>query len=372
MQQHRLYPFVSRRAARLLALPLSAALAAGLSAPAAAQSSVTIFGGMDLGVRHVHNSAGNLNAMQSGNNYTSRLGLRGEEDLGGGMKAGFWLESTLGGDTGSFGSASGPSWDRRTTLSLSGRWGEVRLGRDYTPGFRAFASTDIFGYAGAASMITLYNATASTVVGQAFGNKTSSIARTNGALQYYTPNTLGGFYLNASVSNSGGGSASGDYDSKGLRAGYAAGLIDVSGFGGRTRIESTQKNFDIYGLSGTYRLAGKGKLALGAVRMSYLDARQTNYTVGIDWPVGLHQVRAIYHRIDQSGHAINGSRIDGNDADMLALGYVHNLSKRTALYGTAVFVKNHGRGRFAVAGGVAGAPAGTNSSGYEVGLRHVF
>jgi hypothetical protein len=60
---------------------------------------------------------------------TSRLGLRGTEDLGGGLKAGFWLEGEIFGDDGN---ASGFNFKRRSTVSLSGNFGEVRLGRDLT------------------------------------------------------------------------------------------------------------------------------------------------------------------------------------------------------------------------------------------------
>ena len=346
------------------------ALALVGSSSAMAQSSVMLFGALDLGMRHVSNDAGSKSSMQSGNNYTSRWGLRGEEDLGGGLKAGFWLESLINGANGQAGSAQ--LWDRRSTLSLSGPLGEVRLGRDYTPIFRAFSSTDTFNYAGAASMISLYSASASTVVSRAFGSKTTSIARTNGSVQYYTPGNLGGFYLNAMVSNTGGGSISGDYDYKGLRVGYADGPLNVSVSGGSTRIEESGKNFSIVGLSSTYRLPNKAKLALGVVQMKYLDAKQANYTVGIDWPVGPGQVLATYHRINQSGNAASGASVGANDADMLALGYVHNLSKRTALYGTAAFFRNHGAGRFSVPGGLSGSAAGTHSRGYEVGVRHTF
>lgn len=349
---------------------LAVLMLAGTSSAALAQSTVTLFGALDMGMRHVRNDAGTRNSMQSGNSYTSRWGLRGEEDLGGGLKAGFWLESLINGTNGQSGSAQ--FWDRRSTLSLSGGLGEIRLGRDYTPIFRAFSATDVFSYAGAASMISLYSASASTVVSRAFGSRTTSIARTNGSLQYYTPRDLGGFYANLMVSETGGGSISGDYDYKGARVGYAAGPLDVSVAGGRTRIETDGRNFNIASASATYRLPNKAKLALGVVRMQYMDARQANYSVGIDWPIGVGQVLATYHRLDQSGQAANGASVRANDADVLALGYVHNLSKKTALYGTAAYFRNHGAGRFSVPGGLPGSAAGTHSRGYEAGMRHLF
>lgn len=355
-------------------LTLAAFALAGTCTSALAQSSVTLFGGVDAGVRYVSNDAGSKTSLQSGNNYTTRFGLRGEEDLGGGLKAGFWLESAVNASTGVAGGMGGAQlWDRRSTLSFSGPLGEVRLGRDYTPVFRAFAATDVFNYAGAVSMVSLYNNPASTVVAQAFGSKVTAIARTNGSLQYFTPKGLGGFYLNAMVSNSGGGTTSGDYDYRGARVGYAAGPVDVTLAAGSAKIEASGKNFTIASATGVYRLpASKVKLTAGVVQMKYLNAKQVNYTAGVDWPIGPGQVVATYHRINQSGNAISGASVSANDADVLGLGYVHNLSKRTALYGTAAFFNNHGAGRFGVAGGLAGSAAGTNSRGLDLGVRHLF
>ena len=170
----------------------------GLGGAAWAQNSVTVFGGADAGLRHVSNSEGSRNSMQSGNNYTSRIGLRGVEDLGGGLQASFWLESRVNVSNGSAGTGS-TFWDRRATVSLSGNFGEFRLGRDYTPMFRAFAGTDVFAYVGVAGMGTLYGTGASSPVGGAFGTGATTVARANGSFQYFTPNTLGGGLLQRHV-----------------------------------------------------------------------------------------------------------------------------------------------------------------------------
>lgn len=336
-----------------------------------AQDSVTLFGGADLGVRRVSNSAGTQTKMHSGNNYTSRFGLRGTEDLGGGTKASFWLESSVNATSGGGGAAGSQFWDRRATLSLSGRFGELRLGRDYTPMFRAFAGTDAFGYVGVAGMGTLYRAGSSTTVDRAFGTGATSIARANSALQYYTPGTLGGFYFNGMYADKGGGASAGDFDFWGARAGYAKGSVDVSLFSGATRIESTGKRFRLHGAAGRYTF-GSAKVLLSGVQIRYLNAKQTNYTLGLDWRVGTGQVLASYHRINQAGFGADGSAIDRDDADVFGVGYVHHLSKRTAIYGTAAYVRNKANARFVLPGGVAGAAPGRSSRGVEVGLRHIF
>ena len=61
-------------------------------------------------------------------------------------------------------------------------------------------------------------------------------------------------------------------------------------------------------------------------------------------PVGAAgQLRVGYTHANASGTNAAGASVDANDANQFALGYVHNLSKRTALYGTAAYVKNEGR-----------------------------
>lgn len=333
-----------------------------------AQTGLVLFGGVDLGVRTVSNSAGSTHGMYSGNNYTSRWGIRSEEDLSGGNKASLWLESTINADTGSTGTQL---FDRRSTVSLSGHWGEVRMGRDYTPVFRGYGIAEVFDFSGLASMTTIYSGSASTVLSRAFKGKTSSNGRTNGSLQYFTPDSFGGFYLNAMVSHSGEGNASGDFNYQGMRVGYDRGSWQAAAFAGQTKIKSTNDNYYISGAALAYRF-GVGKLAAGLVDMRYLDSRQTNYTLGIVWPVGLNQIKATWHHIDQSGRNAAGASINRNDADLLAIGYVHNLSKRTALYGTLAFIRNKGLASFGITGEAASAQPGGNSRGFELGLRHTF
>src|SRR5207253_1303289 len=109
-----------------------------------AQSSVTLFGIADVGVRNVKNGDNSIKSVSSNGINTSRLGFRGTEDLGGGLRAGFWLETGLNPDTGSQSDGT-RFWNRRSTVSLAGSFGEVRLGRDTTPTFTGYADFDAFG-----------------------------------------------------------------------------------------------------------------------------------------------------------------------------------------------------------------------------------
>src|SRR5574343_1582435 len=97
----------------------------GLTGGAAvAQSSVTLFGVIDADVKYVKTGSLTVKKLDSGGLNTGRFGVRGTEDLGGGLKAGFWLESQIDTNTGVAGDHSA-FWGRRATVIRSGDFGEV-------------------------------------------------------------------------------------------------------------------------------------------------------------------------------------------------------------------------------------------------------
>ena len=125
---------------------------AALAGSAMAQgSAVTLFGTLDANATHTSQAGASRTFLSYGGHYSSLLGLPGLEELGGGLSAGFWLESSLANDTGVMGGStteSGASrafFNRRSTVSLSGPFGEFRLGRDYAPSFWNDALFDPFG-----------------------------------------------------------------------------------------------------------------------------------------------------------------------------------------------------------------------------------
>jgi len=102
------------------------------SGAAMAQSSVTLFGIVDAGYANIKANGTSKSGITNSGYNSSRIGFRGTEDLGGGLKAEFWLEGALANDDGN---ASGLNFQRRSTVSVVGGFGEVRIGRDYTPTF---------------------------------------------------------------------------------------------------------------------------------------------------------------------------------------------------------------------------------------------
>ena len=209
---------------------------------ASAQSSVTLFGIVDLAARSVSNgSAGSMKTLSTNGQASSRLGFRGVEDLGGGLRAGFWLEGDISADVGgggktaanSNGSTADPmTWTRRATVSLIGNFGEFRMGRDYTPTFSNIAAYDMFGYVGVSSLANIRSSlgTVNPVTGAVTGSGVTTAVRTNNSLEYFLP-AMGGLYGNALVAA--GENVQGN-KYIGARLGYAAGPVNVSGAYGKT------------------------------------------------------------------------------------------------------------------------------------------
>ena len=332
---------------------LSAAAAAALLATgvAQAQSSVTAFGVLDLGVRSVKNDASQKRLDGSGLS-SSRLGFRGVEDLGGGLRAGFWLEGALSPDDGN---ASGQNWQRRATVSLSGGFGELRLGRDKVPTQLNWDDFDPFGNTGMAANTRLSVASGILPAGGSFG----AFSRANNMVSYLTPN-LGGVFGQLSVAA--GEGALGNKHT-GFRAGYRAGALLAALGWGSTEVTGTvdAKEFN---LGASYDL----KVVRLFGFLSQLDvgpASQDNWQLGLTAPFGSNfSLRASYAEMDGK------EAIANRDAKMIAVGGVYNLSRRTALYGHLVRISNTNT-NFTVATGSA-LTRGNDSSGYDFGLRHSF
>lgn len=344
------------------------------SAKASAQSSVVLWGVADAAVRHVSNEGrGSVKSLVTGSNSTSRLSFRGTEDLGGGLSAGFHLEHGLLLDTGATASST-QFWDRRATVSLMSRsLGEVRLGRDFVPSYSNWSRYDPFSYVGVAGSNNFVSATPVGPIRSAYGSGGNSTVRSSNAVQYLLPGGLGGVEGGAMVAaGEGGTAANGQHKVIGARLGYAAAQWGVSA--AHTRSEN-----DLTVVGAHQDSAIGANLSLAGVRLSaayrqfkYDRARQRNVLLGAVVPVGSSgELKASYNRVDLSGR-VGASVIDANDAAQIGLGYVHNLSKRTALYTTASRIGNKGAATFAVPGGPSGLAGGGNSTGFEAGLRHSF
>jgi predicted porin len=338
---------------------LALSLLAGFAGAASAQtSSVTLFGIVDANLRQIDNNGTKVRQLGTDGLSSSRLGFRGTEDLGGGLKAGFWLEAALNPDDGTINS-SGKFWHRRSTVSLEGAFGEVRLGRDYTPTYTALSAYDAFGDNGVGKITNLQSKLTGTV------NTTS---RADNEVQYFLPKDLGGVYANLAVA-AGEGAVGNKY--VGGRVGYAGGPLDASVAYGTTEANAAAEKYKVATVGAGYNF-GFMRLLASYSQFKFVAREEKLFNLGATVPVGSGVIRASYGRADVSGGAAGSTTANDADANLLAIGYVHNLSKRTALYGTYAQIDNKGAQTFAVGSTTPALPGGKKSSGIEFGLRHSF
>lgn len=360
------------------------------AAGANAQSSVTMWGIVDVNVQHFNASGtGSVNAVGNGSLSTSQLGFRGVEDLGGGLKAGFWLEGSINPDNGTgratntnnqpsgATTASGFLFDRRAYAMLGGNWGELRLGHDFVPTHYNSIYFDPFNANGVARAGNF------TFSGAANGSLSTAITASN-SISYWLPPKLGGFYgvamyaVGENLSNS---ANKDDGTLMSVRLGYTTGPFDVAAAYSHTDYVSTATIGDYtHANVGASWNAGFAKLfaLYNQVKVDVLNGpvRKTTWEVGAHVPVSpAGKIRVSYARLDDRSAAAlvngNGTARSGNDARMWGVGYVHDLSKRTSLYGTYARISNRGQATYAVTSGPAPTAGGT-SSGLELGLRHTF
>lgn len=334
---------------------LALAILGSVSTFASAQSSVTIFGVIDLSARSVENDDTMRQLGHSGNT-TSRIGFRGVEDLGGGLKAGFWLEGALVPDDGN---ASGLNWQRRSTVSLMGGFGEIRLGRDYTPNFWNWSLADPFGTTGVGNATNLgLENNASQGTGGSYG----TLVRTNNTIGYFLPGGLGGLYGQAMVAA---GEGVPGTKHMGARIGWAAGPVNVAASFGRTEVTKDEDG-DQYSVAGSYDM-GFAKLSGYYGIIDVIDVKQTNWFLGASVPMGAVTLKASYGVVEN----VIVRQAEDVEATQIAVGMVYDLSKRTALYATYSTVDNDGTA-FRVVNGGPTLTRGNDSTGYEFGIRHSF
>jgi predicted porin len=355
-------------------------------AGAAAQSNVTLGGTLDIGLRQVRNgSLGSQRSEVSGSNSTSKLIVRGNEDLGDGLSAGFYLDGTILADLGVAGASvpAGQFWDRRSTVSLAhARFGELRLGRDWVPTHLVWSGFDPFATLGVASANTFRSFAATRALGQAFGTAPETTAanptlRVSNALEYFLPASLGGVYGSIiKTAQEGGTTAAGFTSGEGFRLGWTGGSVNLAAAQFTTRNATGNQRFkdQVYGLSYDF---GVARVSLSQRRWIFGPDRTVNTLIAGQIPLGLGTVKLTYLRANQTGATEAQS---ANDAHLLGAGYVYNLSKRTAVYAHVARIDNKAAATFAIPGGVAvsanpTAPnffGGQKSTGYEAGLRHDF
>ncbi len=335
---------------------------------ASAQSSVTAYGTLDAGISSTigANSAGPVTQVESGQESYSRLGFKGSEDLGDGMKAIFVLEAGIvlnNGTSGLNGIGNNVPVDQNNSLfssqayvGIGGNYGTLTIGRQFTPLYQAYGSIDPFVNGFAANINNFFGTDA---------NNNSNYERMSNAAVYTTADNLYGF--KGSVAYGFGGVA-GDTSAQsqvGASLGYANGPLTVSY---AFHQANNEQNGQVGVSTDTFKTNFLGAAYdFGVVKVhAAFDQNQQgdtfktqDYLVGVTVPFGAHAVFADYTHKDNK-------LIDNADASQYAVGYTYSLSKRTNLYTAYTYVKNQDNSMIDTE--VAGNAVGT----FQVGMRHSF
>ena len=343
---------------------------------ASAQSSVTLFGVVDVAATSVTNdnaAVGSKTVRSLGTDgiNSSRIGFRGLEDLGGGLRAGFWIEGGFGPDTGcgattlgTPATCAGQTWQRRSTASLIGNFGEVRLGRDYTPTFNNIAAYDPFGYNGTGHVGNLRSG---------LGSGAATQVRANNTIAYFLP-AMGGLYGQLQVAA--GEGATGNKNVSG-RLGYAAGPLNVSGAYAKTyKTGAMIDDYKTINFGASFNM-GFATLQGAFEKNDYSTAAQKLVMIGALVPIGAGTVRLSYvqSKANSLATAVPATNRLDIGAKQYGIGYVYDLSKRTALYTQYARINNNAAATLSVYqanGNTVQPSAGKTSSGYQFGIRHFF
>jgi predicted porin len=270
----------------------ASALLSLLSIAAHAQSSVTVYGRMDLGYRYDSTPGGNRHDIA--NNSNNALGFKGVEALGGGLQAFFQMEHRFQADTGV---ANDPFWDEIAIVGLRGGFGELRLGRQGGP-FGVAPDLDAFG---------------GDTVGGRGERKAGADDKYNSSVVYSTPD-FGGFTAALGVAD---GTATQRRGTSAVLR-YAAGpLIAMASYAKRGNRDNA------WAVGGSYD-ASWAKLFL-AIAQNDGDAsgiERKTFDIGVAVPAGPGSVRAKFNNDD----------INGTKTRNFGVGYWYDLSKRTMLY----------------------------------------
>jgi predicted porin len=345
---------------------LAIAMLGAFSAAASAQTNVTVYGSIDAGVRNETNTNANgdsvLSMASNGTYRSNRLGFKGVEDLGGGMKAHFNLESGFKTGTGELNNTTGVLFQRQANVGVAGAYGDLTLGRQYTVAFKTIGAFDPFEfkYPGVTYAIS---ATAGT--------------RNNNDIQYtgeFGPVTARAEYALGEVAGSTSNGAK-----QAVGATYAAGpmRLGASYTTSKQNVGSTgspdYRGYDHYAVGGAYTFGA------ATAYVGYVDEKQATTTVdntskwswaGLSYKVSPRvALTGAWYRV--KAHNTKASKTvaagDGKK-DLYMIGATYALSKRTTLYSDIDVTRLDG----SYASGGTTALNQTRQTGISVGLMHMF
>jgi predicted porin len=363
---------------------IAVAALALVSGMAAAQSSVTIYGNVDVGVLTQNHAAANASSttIANGGISPSIWGFRGAEDLGNGLKAVFNLEGHFYTDTGI---SDSRLFRRQSNVGLSSaNLGTVLLGNQYSPAILAFAATDPRGlrenFSGLYSWA--YNSGVATknpvtgalgFPGAAVGTNTNNDVGVflQNAISY--SNTFGPVGIAGSYSLGEGAAASGAHGKV-----YSVGITYTSPLVLSAAYQSTEKQNTSDRLSAIYTVGAGYTMGAFTGKLNYLrgenkDAATLIETskvdvvgLGLDWKTAANNTAsvAVYYGKDKNHNA--------DKTTTLILSDEYSLSKRTTLYGQLVYADANAGATLMTTMVAGGTAANTNTTLLNVGVKHSF
>ncbi|NHH81176.1 porin [Burkholderia gladioli] len=354
-----------------------AAAAASFATVAHAQSSVTLYGVLDAGITYQSNVAGKSRWSEGTGIDQSLFGLRGSEDLGGGLKAIFTLEIGFNLGNGRF-SNDGGMFNRQSFVGLSSQYGTVTLGRQYDA---------VQDYLAPLTATGSWGGTYFAHVGNFDNLSTNGGYATNNSIKFTSANyaglQFGGTYAFSNNTNFGNNRAySGgvSYQFQGLKlagaysqlnnpnAAGTSGAVDQNAFGAQGRVRT-------YGAAAGYAF---GPAQVGA---AWTQARLDNTVAGANVRIDNYEVNGKYNLTPALGLGIaytySNGRLGTNNAhwNQVGLQADYSLSKRTDVYAQAVYQRaSNGVAASIYNGDIAATntSSGINQTAATVGLRHRF
>jgi predicted porin len=318
---------------------------------------------VDASVSRIDSGSQSTTALDSGNNAASRIGFKGVEDLGNGLKASFVLENGFNVNNGTS-ATSGSAFSRLAYAGLGGAFGTVRLGRQNSQIKEAITQFDPFSSSGMVNGVDFLNGGG---VPERVSNQITYISNDyagfSGSVGYKFGNTAGDTEANRGY---------------GLQLGYGNGPLNVQ-FAYQNEnttnatalppVDADQKDailgatydFGAFKLHGAY---GQRKTDAG-LTLSGTDEKIRSYMLGATVPFGASKIRGEYIRN-------NNRDIDNADNSVWALSYSYSLSKRTTLYATYVRINNDDLSDLGVGGPGGVDTLGANGSGAAIGIQHNF
>lgn len=360
----------------LLALSVLGAFAGAASA----QTSITTYGVLDAGISYEKAPSSNPNAgdktsLQSGIATPSRIGFKGTEEIGQSLKAIFDIEAGIQINNGQS-TDSGTLFNRQSWLGLSGDFGTVMVGRQFTPMYDAVYALDPFelGMAGnAGNLMHLGGANLfgnNLIGGNNFALINGGGSQSQNNSMRYLSHDWNGFSLEINYGLGGQAGSTSDFAETGYTVNYANGPvmlltsydeINNANNSNRLKTELVGGSIDWTDIGMPIKTNVAYQINKGTDLIGVGPVDSTNLLIGLRVPMGPHEVLFSYIH--------NSNNNNGAKADQYALGYTYALSKRTTFYTSIGDISNKNGANFTLGNG---SNAGYGIKAFDLGLRHSF